>query len=791
MSDQNNDIFKSKVLGHPSGLFVLFFTEMWERFSYYGMRALLVLFLVSAFGLGGWNWPREHALALYGTYTALVYITPILGGYIADKMIGYRKAVVIGAVIMTLGHASMAIETHHIFLYIGIALLIIGNGFFKPNMTSIISHMYKDTPEKKDGAYTIFYMGVNAGAFLGILLCGYLGEKVGWSYGFGLAGIFMLLGMLQFHFSQNIFGEIGKKPIKAIDGQEDETTKLEYEGDRLNPFTLLDKILIAISAIIGVVWVLNDPIAKIAGPEYSILEINEIDYSNHFIIVGLVIFLALLVSRIIRYPKVTRDRMLAIVIFALMTVIFWMCFEQAGGSMTIFANDYTDRVMAGDYYYIFLVANFLITVVPIAIITWVLFKLFKQTFKRYKLANTILGFSFLIIWGIVFWMINRDLNSTSYSIGYEKIKTQLTTDAYNMHEDRLESFKDLLKEDGAFKKDIVETLANGKKKRLAIDIKPERIEYDGKKIEHKHSEKVRRTERKEEQALFDSLYIEEVLAIEDTDKAMFVYTEKKKEKKVKMSELYFATVITEETDYAEGEMIVQDTTTIIEPVKLKKGQEVVALKAGDKLQYLPRLKEKRIRIAAKKNNTDTDIVKASIVEIKDNELEIPATWFLILNSLFIIAFAPLFSKWWESKYNPSAAAKYGLGLILLGIGFGALALGSVSIEPGAKTAAVSIIWLVLAYLFHTLGELCLSPVALSYVSKLVPGRMIAMMFGIWYIAIAIGNKLAGLLGGQIDSITESYDMKTFFLIFTVVPIGLGVLGILLTKLVKKLMHGVK
>ena len=167
-------MFSSKVLGHPSGLFVLFFTEMWERFSYYGMRALLVLFLVSAFGLGGWNWPREHALALYGTYTALVYITPILGGYVADKIIGYRKAVVVGAVIMTLGHASMAIETHHIFLYIGIALLIIGNGFFKPNMTSIISHMYKDTPEKKDGAYTIFYMGVNAGAFLGILLCGLL-----------------------------------------------------------------------------------------------------------------------------------------------------------------------------------------------------------------------------------------------------------------------------------------------------------------------------------------------------------------------------------------------------------------------------------------------------------------------------------------------------------------------------------------------------------------------------------------------------------------------------------------
>ena len=166
---------------------------------------------------------------------------------------------------MTLGHASMAIETHSIFLYIGIGLLIVGNGFFKPNMTSIISHMYKDVPEKKDGAYTIFYMGVNAGAFLGILLCGYIGEKVGWSYGFGLAGIFMFLGMLQFYFTQKIFGSIGEKPEKT---NEEEEVKLEYEGDRLNPFTTLDKILVVLSAIIGIVWVINDPVSKIGGGQY-------------------------------------------------------------------------------------------------------------------------------------------------------------------------------------------------------------------------------------------------------------------------------------------------------------------------------------------------------------------------------------------------------------------------------------------------------------------------------------------------------------------------------------------
>ncbi len=263
-STSNKSIFDSTVLGHPSGLFVLFFTEMWERFSYYGMRAILVLFLISSIGIGGWDWTSAEAISLYGTYTAMVYLTPILGGFLADKYLGYRKAVVIGALLMTAGHAAMALEFANIFLYIGIGLLIIGNGFFKPNMTSIVSVMYKDTPEKKDGAYTIFYMGVNAGAFLGIMLCGYIGEKVSWSYGFGLAGIFMLLGALQFYFAQGIFGDIGLAPEQK-EAEEEVDEQLEFEGDRLNPFTAIDKALIVICAFIGLTWIINDPLTEIGG----------------------------------------------------------------------------------------------------------------------------------------------------------------------------------------------------------------------------------------------------------------------------------------------------------------------------------------------------------------------------------------------------------------------------------------------------------------------------------------------------------------------------------------------
>ncbi len=697
MSDSTKSMFDSKVMGHPAGLFVLFFTEMWERFSYYGMRAILVLFLMSAVGIGGWDWSSKQALALYGTYTAMVYLTPILGGYLADNFIGYRKAVILGAIIMTLGHASMAVEFAHIFLYIGIGLLIIGNGLFKPNMTSIISHMYKDTPEKKDGAYTIFYMGVNAGAFLGILLCGYLGEKVGWSYGFGMAGIFMFMGMLQFYFAQNIFGKIGLAPTKLEEGEIREP-KLEFEEDRLNPFTSFDKVLILISVIIGVSWIINDPLSAIANKNF--LKFGDFDFSNYYILTGIFTFLTLIFTRIFRYPRQTRDRMLAIVLFAVFTVCFWASFEQAGGSMTIFAKNFSNRIMSGQWATIFNIFNIIITVVPIAIISYVLFLLFKQTFAKYPVANIILGSSFVIIWGIVFWMINRDLGSTSYEVNFT---------AYE-------------------------------------------------KIEHKGADGEKPTYE----------LITSTTQVPDTAK---IVTE----------------IITESTEIPAGAKIVTKTESIIEPIELAVGAELNLLKVKKKFIYLNAEKSAKVIALSEKS----PLIKAKISRIKENEVEIPASWFSILNSLFIIMFAPLFSRWWESKYNPSASVKYGLGLILLGVGFGALAFGSMSIPQGAAVASVSIMWLVIAYLFHTLGELCLSPVALSYISKLVPGRMIALMFGVWYIAVAIGNKTAGKMGGAIEEITAQYSMTTFFLIFTVIPAGLGLLAILLSPVIKKLMHGVE
>ena len=572
---KENSIYKETVLGHPAGLFILFFTEMWERFSYYGMRAILVMFLTSSLIDGGWAWPRASALALYGTYTAMVYLTPILGGFIADKYLGHRKAILLGAFVMMLGHASMAMETPT-FLYIGLLCLIFGNGFFKPNMTSMVSKMYKDHPDKKDGAYTIFYMGVNSGAFLGMMLCGYVGEKIGWSLGFGLAGIFMFLGLVMFYLAQGIFGETGQHPTNA-----DQTQLSGLDEDKRNPFTSLDKILITITASTALIWVINDPISKIYN--YNVFQNTQI--AGWVIFCNFLLFLFILFSRIFRYNKVTRDRMFAILIIAFFYMLFWAAFEQAGGSMSIYAKDYMNRTLTGDWGMIFKIFNSLLTIVPLGIITWVLFKLFVSIFHVYKYSNIVLAFSFMIIWGIVIWMLKREFLS--------------------------------------------------------------------------------------------------------------------------------------------------------------------------------------------------------------DKTEVQASWFSILNSFFIISLGQVFSKIWESKYNPPGAYKYALGLVFLGLGFYSLSYGSSEIPLGAKTASVSMVWLIFAYFFHTLGELCISPVGLSYVSKLAPARMIAIMYGIWYLSIAVGNKLAGTIGSKIDEICQQSGLSYFFLIFTIVPFGAAILIALMHPILKKLMHGVK
>ena len=706
MNTDIENLFKDKVLGHPAGLFVLFFTEMWERFSFYGMRVLLVNFLtMAAIGYNpGWEWSVENAGALFGTYAMLLYITPIIGGWIADKYTGYRWAVIIGSLIMTLGHASMALETEF-SLYLGLVLLVIGTGFFKPTMTSIISEMYKKSPEKKDGAYTIYYMGVNAGAFFGMMLCGYLAEKVGWAYGFGLAGIFMLLGTLQFWLSGSLFGNIGAKPSdihevelpQNINEESVEVNGSEVE-EKPNPFTTVDKVLITISSILGLGYAINDPMSKIAGIDmFSVMQIGDFEGQYVAVLIALALFVYLAISRILRYTKVVRHRMFAFIIFAFFTVFFWLSFEQGASSLVIFARDNVDRLLSGNSATIFNIVNTLLTVVPLIIISYVLYILWKKTFKKIPGSNVVLVVCFVAMWAIVGWMLNRDFNTTAYDVSYSAI---------------------------------------------------EQADLDDKGVQ-----------KKNENGELQYLYLP----------------------------------VTQSMDTNPSQKIVTKTITVGEPfVDYKVGDKKLIINKNKELTEFSFISsdEKKEALAshAKSLNKETGFVNATVTKVRENEVEITVSWFSILNSFFIIVFASFFSKWWESKYNPSAATKYALGLIVMAIGFGLLAFGSYGMVEGVK---VSMIWLILAYLFHTLGELCLSPVGLSYVSKLVPARMIALMFGMWYLAIAIGNKLAAVLGGQIENITKEYSLSTFFLIFTIVPLIAGLLIFALNPVLKKLMHGVK
>jgi len=282
--------------------------------------------------------------------------------------------------------------------------------------------------------------------------------------------------------------------------------------------------------------------------------------------------------------KTIIDRLIVIGIFSFVTIFFWWGFEQAGGSMTIFANDYTNRDLIGTGALIFKIINSLLVIVPMIILTIILYYLFNNTFKKYAVSNIFLSLSFIIIWGIIIWMLNREF--------------------------------------------------------------------------------------------------------------------------------------------------LKDAT------------------------------------------------------------EVPASWFAILNSFFIITFAPVLAKIWQSKYNPSGPVKFGIGLMLLSIGFAILSYGSLNIPLGSSSASQSMIFLILAYLFHTLGELCVSPVGLSYVSKLAPQKLVGLMFGVWFVANFIANLSAGLTGSYIDPIVEDYGMSVFFLIFTILPAFVGLLMILANKKILSMMHGI-
>ncbi|MCA1799454.1 MAG: M2 family metallopeptidase [Xanthomonadaceae bacterium] len=485
--------------GHPRGLYTLFFTEMWERFSYYGMRAILILFLAGAVEGGGLGIDIPTAGAIYGLYTASVYLLALPGGWIADRLLGQQQTVFYGGIVIAAGHFTMALPyTETIF--IGLTLIAVGTGLLKPNISAIVGDLYpNDTGARRDAGFSIFYMGINLGAFLGPLVCGWLGEGYNWHWGFGAAGVGMVLGLIQYKITQHHLGDAGKFPTPFSDDP-------RVDGEKRRRATLIAwagtaaLVLLVAGGLTGVLSF--NPVAIAANAGISIVVLAGLYFAWLFMRGGL--------------THIEKQRIGVIVVLFIGAAMFWSGFEQAGSSLNLFAERHTDRMMFG-------------------------------------------------------W-------------------------------------------------------------------------------------------------------------------------------------------------------------------------------------------------------------------------EMPASWLQSVNALFIITLAPFFAWFWvflaRRNLNPSIPAKFALGLIQLGIGFGVMAVAATFAVQGDMVLPT---WLVLTYLLHTTGELCLSPVGLSAITKLSPRRYVGQMMGVWFIAAALGNLMAGLIAGRFDP--ESLEqMPGLFSMVLMSTAGLGVVFLLFLRPFRNLTH---
>ena len=501
---------QKELFGHPTGLFILFLTEMWERFSFYGMKALLIYYLVKYH-----LFLDTEGNLLVGSYAALVYATPVIGGYLADKYLGFRKAIVFGAILLVLGHIGMAFEGNaatksvtgeivrdnfalQVF-YLSLAFIVMGVGFLKANISSLVGELYEQGDVRRDSGFTIFYMGINLGSFLATIICAWLGDEYGWSYGFGAAGVGMFFGLLTFIYGKRYFKGKGETNYPEALNKVTFGLKTEYWIYILGTLSTL------------IIWQMVQ--------SHSIVQ-------NALIVSGLLSFIYILYYAITKLDKIARERLLALTILIVFTVVFWALFEQAYTSMNLFAL--------------------------------------------------------------------RALDTTF----------------------------------------------------LGIDWKPNQ--------------------------------------------------------------------------------------------------------------------------------------------------------FLSLNALFIIFLAPVFAWIWVKlgKYNPNTAVKFALALIFVGLGFGVLVFG-ISVSEAGKVAAI---WLVLTYLLHTMGELCLSPVGLSAVTKLSPAKIVGFMMGVWFLATASSEFIAGVLANiaaidtnvgetlALDVAKPAYLKLFSYLFYT--GVGIGVFLLIISPIIKKLMHGV-
>lgn len=394
--------------GHPRGLATLFFTEMWERFSYYGMRALLILFMVAPVDKGGLGFPVVKAGAIYGFYTAMVYLLCLPGGWVADRIIGQRRAVLYGGILIVCGQLCLMSPALCIF-YLGLALLMTGTGLLKPNVSTIVGQLYGPDDARRDSAFSIFYMGINVGALISPLACGWVGERIGWRLGFGLAGLGMIAGLIQYLLGAKYLGSAGLYP--AVPASPAEGRRQKRNG--------------ALGAAAG---------AAVCGTLALLAAAGKIEFTAErvsdtlgivLVIVSIAVFSWLLMGR--GWSPTERKRSAAILVLFLASTLFWSAFEQAGSSLNLFAERSTNRHVGGFEFpaswFQFVQPFFIITLAPVFAWLWLALRRREPSSPaKFALGLLLVGLGFALL-----------VPAASFSAGGVMVSPWWLTGAYFLH----------------------------------------------------------------------------------------------------------------------------------------------------------------------------------------------------------------------------------------------------------------------------------------------------------------------------------------------------------------------
>jgi dipeptide/tripeptide permease len=749
-------------LGHPVGLYVLFFTEMWERFSYYGMRALLMLYMLNYFRMS-----QKDASTVYKIYTSVVYVTPILGGYLADRYLGNRRAVVIGAVLMAIGHFLMAFEEWPIFLG-ALAFLIFGNGFFKPNMSVQVGRLYAGNDGRRDGAYTIFYMGINLGAFLSPLACGWLQENTvgGFHSGFTLAGIGMVLGLAIYLLGQPFIKEL--PPDTLIDNTganltgtviKAESTTLPPAGEALTEaqaerapsvlggfsqllpgfLYLLGGVVLGLAVAMLAVILLWPSLAESMGPLKDWIGGGDISNISNKVMLAIVGFCLLLMGFVAAQVRGgVRDRVLAILVLGIFVMFFWAAFEQAGNVLTVWADQSTNRFITQD-------------AKPPSVIPMVV----EDKPKQADEAPVRVGFvqHFLNLFPNMVTLKPQD-----GPVGPQKGWVETLVASFNpMPTTWFQSIN-------AFAIFVIAPIfawlwvyldRRGWQPSIPMKMTLGLLAMSG-------SMAIMLGAAKEENRLTEIAWAKPLPAgISETPEHHLAHGEPGH------LELFHASRLTKEgtklsihgvLDKNECDLLIEETA----PAGFKKQVEELAKQSaaidGDKV--------KSVEMVLDNVPPGFDMkfagLKKSVVEFQSKD-----------GKGKLIAHAPLVQK--EVK-----------GL-LLAAGEPEFRATIHQLYVESTKFRVSSWWLFWSYILATLGELCLSPVGLSMVSKLAPAKFATMLMGVWMLTSAFGNFAAGAMG----EVWGTIPPIDFFIYAAGVLAGSAVVLFILVRWITATMHGVK